>query len=462
MIIYDSEKHLSDIIKSSCKSRITSAFTLKDTVDIDQIKKSLATIDPDVVDLYDHPDFLVGSAIMVSTVWNLNDDVFLPEDTWKALESVKNVPMNNQHIEKDIVGHVYAYRILDESGEIVTAEDDSDEYPDYFDVDVDWVVYKTIFPEIASEVCEKGPKQEKFVSMECYLEDFSYALMKNGTDELKVVARNENTAFLTRYLRSYGGSGEYNGYKIGRVLKNFRFCGLGIVDNPANPDSLFTSVKCFKNKIKSDCINLLNNAIYILKGHEMKKFEKIEDAIAEVEALSAKVDDMVQKISDLEAELVVEKEKFNVVESKLDDANKQAETLKSSVESKDAELAEAKAKLDEIAKAKKIQDRVSVLAELGVTISDEKKECYASMSDDAFAQIVEISKSLSKKEDKDEDTIVKAEDALKSVASDGKTQDLDNLPSDKDQDDPMKAQIEAASKAISAVLNKRKNTFNKK
>ena len=76
-----------------------------------------------------------------------------------------------------------------------------------------------------------------FVSMECLLRNFDYALI-SPTGERKTIARSNESAWLTKHLRIYGGTGEYYGYKIGRLLRSFTFSGQGIVNNPANPKSI--------------------------------------------------------------------------------------------------------------------------------------------------------------------------------------------------------------------------------
>ena len=49
-------------------------------------------------------------------------------------------------------------------------------------------------------------------------------MLVKGT-HCKIVPRSEQTSFLTKYLRSYGGSGEYDGARIYRVLRDFTFSG---------------------------------------------------------------------------------------------------------------------------------------------------------------------------------------------------------------------------------------------
>ena len=72
---------------------------------------------------------------------------------------------------------------------------------------------------------------------ECLFSDFDYALVDpEGANH--VVARDEQSSFLTKHLRAYGGEGNYEGFTIGRALKNIAFSGKGLVSKPANPRSV--------------------------------------------------------------------------------------------------------------------------------------------------------------------------------------------------------------------------------
>ena len=82
--------------------------------------------------------------------------------------------------------------------------------------------------------------------MECFFTGFDYGLIDQKTGDYKVLSRNNDTAYLSKHLRAYGGTGEHEGYKIGRVLRNITFSGKGFVDRPANPDSIIFSKDAFQ------------------------------------------------------------------------------------------------------------------------------------------------------------------------------------------------------------------------
>ena len=77
-----------------------------------------------------------------------------------------------------------------------------------------------------------------------FFNGFDYAVI--GPDNKHhVIARNNETAFLTQHLRSYGGTGSYQEHQVGRLLRNITFSGKGFVDRPANPESVIFD----KNKV---------------------------------------------------------------------------------------------------------------------------------------------------------------------------------------------------------------------
>ena len=51
-------------------------------------------------------------------------------------------------------------------------------------------------------------------------EEIGKALSDAFKEENKVIARDENSAFLTKHLRAYGGTGQYDGYTVGRLLRS--------------------------------------------------------------------------------------------------------------------------------------------------------------------------------------------------------------------------------------------------
>jgi hypothetical protein len=176
-------------------------------------------------------------SILVSVGWNKNDDVFDPGELYLARSTPVDKQVNYMHTETDIIGHIIGSQLAEFDGNPI---DDGAGVPTAFDVVVASVLYrKWESPELQRRMDDliKGiAAGEWYVSMECLLRNFDYALRaEDGT--MRILARNNDTAFLTKRLRIYGGSGEYNGQKIGRLLRNFTFSGQGVVKTPANERS---------------------------------------------------------------------------------------------------------------------------------------------------------------------------------------------------------------------------------
>ena len=405
-----------------------------------------------------HPDLMYGSAILVSTNMNDNDDVFLPEHTWEARHTPTFTPYNDEHKSSDILGHIIASRVLDKDGEIV----DSDEMPDDFDIEVDFVVYKSIFPEKAAEIADGFENETKFVSMECRIDGFDYALV--GSDEqMKIVERNEDTAFLSKYLRVYGGSGDWRGYTVGRVLKDLRFVGMGNVDTPANKESVYTNIENFDIEKAS-----VKDLIYYVRSTDMK-LESLEQASELIDERDNKIKELEKQVaelankdkeqveaekSELEEKLQVEKSKVSTAEQAAEKAEKEKSDLEQKVEDLQGQLDEKKSELDKIHSEKKLAERLAKLDELGISYEDDEKESLASLSDSSFNEIVKYAERAASKANSgrnDDEHKNEAEAELNSASEDEEGLE-ENAGSDNKEDD----YHETAGKLVAALRNSRR------
>jgi hypothetical protein len=150
----------------------------------------------------DQPDLALVVAILVSTGWNLNDDVFTPAEVWRARSSPLHKPMNDNHQAEKILGHIVQTRPLDKLGNEINTDENASP-PAEFDIEVAGVLYKQ-FPELSERIDEiivKAKAGEMFVSMEAWFPDFGYGVIDPATGNTKLIDRNEETAFLTKHLR---------------------------------------------------------------------------------------------------------------------------------------------------------------------------------------------------------------------------------------------------------------------
>lgn len=353
----------------------------------------------------DQPDLALVVAILVSTGWNLNDDVFTPDEVWRARNTPLHKPMNDNHQAAKILGHIVQTRALNKDGveiEVVGNEPPSTE----FDIEVAGVLYRA-FPELSeriNEIITKAKAGEIFVSMEAWFPDFGYGLIDPATGDTKLIERNENTAFLTKHLRIYGGSGEYQGYKIGRVLKNIIFGAQGFVDEPANPESVIkvaaNRVAVSNGFVTAELSDLLEGGVEDVDEKEMQelqvKFDEVqtnlkckEEEVAELKKAASGYDEQIAvlkaKVDELTTNITEVSEKMEVVEAAKAELQKQLDEMTVRAEKSDAELDEirkneaARERLAKLSEVKKVDDEEATLAELRDMTEDtfEKVMKYA-------------------------------------------------------------------------------------
>ena len=421
-----------------------------------------ANANPQQVDLY------YIKSVLVSTGWNKNDDVFSPEITFAARNTPEDKQFNFMHDENDIIGHITGSYVVDRNGDRIVAE----EAPAEFDIITEAVLYNSwTDPEnrmrmnsIIAEI-EQG---KWFVSMECLFAGFDYALISpEGTHT--TVARNEDSAFLTKHLRAYGGTGEYEKYKVGRSLRGISFSGKGLVNKPANPRSYI--IDSSEDKITDDhAQHSLSFPQGDINMSEEVKTEAEEVAVASEEVVetttteetvAVQPDAVPEKPAEEPAPAVEEEaapaeeaaeeaapEAEEVAEEAAPEAEAEAAEDKC-CESKDCDCDNTKAEADEtvvaleakIAEltseleaakltiagyveaeeaakaAEKMEAKKATLAEAGVTGEEAEAILALSIDDETFATIVAA--FAAKVEVKEDETVeVKADESLVSESSD--------------------------------------------
>ena len=368
-------------------------------------------------------DLYYLEAVLVSTGWNKNDDVFIPEATWAARNSPVDKQFNFMHDENDIIGHITGSYAVDADGK--TIADDIEVAPEQFDIITRAVIYNSWtaaknvdrMDRILAEIAEG----KWFVSMECLFAGFDYA-MTNAAGETRLLARNEETAFLTKHLRVYGGTGKYEGWDLGRGLKSIAFSGKGLVSNPANPRSVILD-----NKSRSFVLTDTDFSIGEFNMSDVNVLQKQVDALeaslaeARAEASEAKAAVIAAKDKEYAAQITEFQGTIAALEVVVADLQAKDGEAKAALEAADAALTEAKeALVASEASVKEFSDKekqVARLAELVKAGCDEAQavetvEAFAEMSDEAFKAAVAVFDKFEKKgDDKKDDKKDKKKDA---------------------------------------------------
>ena len=393
------------------------------------------------------------TAILATSSLNKNDDYFSVYELWKAKDTPVLRPTNLEHESDRIVGHTIKSFVIDEQNNIVDPITDIKDLPIKCHILIGNVLYKPAsnfsdeYNKSVSQVLEEIENGSKFLSLECLFNSFDYILTNDK--ETKFISRNNETSFLTKALRIYGGNGEFKNYKVGRVVKDFTFCAVALVNRPANPESVILKRDSNENFIEAKNIkfdekmdfsqnygvvnnsnqnnkeNSLMSEFYIEQNKKLEEQNKVLatqlDEIKEKFAQShakeqeVKISNLTTEVADITKALKLEQEALSTnksaaaeLQKKLDESDKiNAELTKSNKELTD--------KFAAIEAEQKVKARTDLFIAGGFSIEDAEKEVktFANLDDAQFKVVADriIATSKPKTEiETEEKTKVKAED----------------------------------------------------
>lgn len=413
-------------ISSTCEVEVCAPFTFKSEL------RSVAE-NKDQLDLH----YL--KSILVSTGWNKNDDFFDQEEVWNARKTPEDKPFNYEHDQNKIIGHITECHVVDDNSQSIEDTALVSNLPEKFHILTSAVLYKYWEDPVkqleVNVIINEILENKWFVSMEAIFDNFDYAMVEG--ERLRVVSRNESTAFLTKYLRAYGGSGSYNNAKIGRVLRNIIFSGKGLVRKPANPESI----------ILNDLNNSSAGLVYSLDEATKLKEKPMTDNEAELN----------QKISVLEAQAVKLTEDNIVANSKAKAHEEEAKQLTAEISQLKITSEKVISELNQIKEEKKSSDRVNYISEkFGVDSVEASKlaESFAILNDESFtAAIIMQSEYLNKKLDQYKSEKVKRdEEETAEAKKDKKSKKEEFLEMINKKDKDKEEDKEGESKANLSVL----------
>jgi hypothetical protein len=366
-------------------------------------------LDNAVAENKDQLDLYYLKSVLVSTGWNKNDDVFSNDELWVARKTPEDKQFNYMHNEEDIIGHITSNEVVDFNGNPISSE--LEEAPDQFEIVTGAVIYKSWSSlerrQRMNDLIQEIEEGRWFVSMECLFNNFDYAVVApDGRN--KIVARNENSAFLTKHLRSYGGEGEYEGHKLGRLLRNISFSGKGLVNKPANPRSIilkesasFNDSKAFEieevfiNSVKetgnmADEHAMLQNQIAELKQDLAEANEKNSQLVSQLSEMDSKA--ISEKLEELQAEVQNRDETIASLEAAAETHDSQKQELTDKNEAAAEQVEALQAKLDEIEAEAHKNQRLVALKDAGLTDeeAEAKLEAFSEASDELFSEVVSL------------------------------------------------------------------------
>jgi hypothetical protein len=277
---------------------------------------------------------------------------------WLARNTPEHKPTNIEHNDDKIVGHIVGNWPVNDSYELIDDSLSVEQLPDTFHIVTASVIYRNRHnAETKKEVEELIGKIEagqKFVSMECVFRGFDYAVQ---TPEGKnhVLSRTVDTAFLTKHLKAYGGTGEYDGHRVARLLRRIVFCGKGYVDKPANPNSIIFDKNHMLQFNHASEMNPFDGSNITISNKKDKLEEN--DCMADNSYLENQVKELKAMLDEIKAENATLKEQ--VSKAGIKEFEVQIEKLQSDLETTQSDL--AKSQEDLAAKANELEEALQLL-----------------------------------------------------------------------------------------------------
>jgi len=323
-------------------------------------------------------DLFVFDNIQVSSGWNLNDDIFTKEELWRARGTISHKPLNFNHEYNIIIGHTINSHPVDTEYRLITEDVPEESLPDLYHVYATDVIYTKTqnaeFDEYIAELVSQIRKGEWSVSMECRMNDFDYGFAKDGVSS--IIRRDATTANLTQHLRLFGGSGTFNGFRIGRVFRGINFIGKGVVKTPANPFSIIFSEKLFSLGYST------------LDTFAKANLENTMDK--DVATLDSKVTELETTLADVRKDLAAAQDEAEV-------AKKDKEEFKKKFEKAEEALAEEKLNSEKFNRVVRVKSQAESLF---------KKLA----SDDLLTLFTEVAAFVEENKDLDEKAYAKVEE----------------------------------------------------
>lgn len=408
MKIYNSE--INDNLQDIILKNNTCAIAISDTVNSTETLHQLSLLKLPIT-----KDSMFFHCVLVSTNWNKNDDIFVPKETWAALYTPVNKPVNINHNgnseceENQTIGVINTAYPSDKKYNILTS--DSIEPPaEFYNIIVGATLWEEYWKDEVALIKDNILSNKQFVSMECLFDGFNYGLKEANSPSVKVLPRNEETAWLSKHLRAYGGSGFVliNGvkYKIGRILVGITFSGMGLVTKPANDGSIvFNDFLSFASVSDEEIVNFsISSQNCVLNNIEEINMPK--DTETDVQA-QAQIQTLNDKLSRAEVDFAAKFEQaaqtIASLEAKIKDMTQCMQEKEDTCASLNAQVAAYKDKEVQMAKEKTAMARLASLQEFGDEVistfgkdEGQVKEALANLSEAEFTRAIQIGQAVKK------------------------------------------------------------------
>jgi hypothetical protein len=198
----------------------------------------LGELIPEDIDLNKNIDLIaVAFDAAVVNDFNKNGDGIASSAALSIKDLFIHKPCNIEHQKDKIVGHIVSagFSQFGEGKEFIEVSADE---TGLFNISLGAVVYKTVAPEFTDMMLEASdPESESYqeisASWEIGFNEYVIAIGSNVANA-EIITNPEEIESLSSNLKSFGGSGEFNGLPINRLIVGDIYpLGIGFTNNPA-------------------------------------------------------------------------------------------------------------------------------------------------------------------------------------------------------------------------------------
>lgn len=306
------------------------------------------------------------NACVVNRV-NKNGDVINTETAIAAYKNFINKPINVEHNRTQVIGSILTAGFSEFGTDLPLTEEQVSVMKGPFNITLGGVIWKVVNRGIADAIEESNdPTSEAYMSIstswELGFSDYDLVLLERGEKNIEdgqIVTDVAEKEELNQYLKCFGGSGEYNGKRIYRIVNSDVLpLGIGVTETPAaDVKGIFTNSLA---EIEEVNVNLSSQKI------ELNVIEE-ENIIMKITSISEITDENAKQLTAsivsefIESELRLASEKYSAEQSASADslklANEKIDSINTEFSAAKEELAKLRAALDEIEAARVVKDK---------------------------------------------------------------------------------------------------------
>jgi hypothetical protein len=231
----------------------------------------------------------ISADLWVGGMANKNGHAITTEDTIALAKQIPHKYLNLEHDEDVVVGSLFSYGFREYANERnLISEEDIKDLNKPIVASGGGFVWRSINPDLAELLIEASDKNslkygQASFSWEVYFKEFAIMEGSKFVNQAEIIDDESEIEKRVPFLKDNGGSGEYEGKEIYRLVKGPKlFLGAGIVGNPA------ADVKGILTSETEEDVKIKVEASKDYEDQEVKKTSKKKKEISHSKKINVK------------------------------------------------------------------------------------------------------------------------------------------------------------------------------